>query len=521
MSWKEILVLLLDVIRKILDNINEYYTGKKYKDAQDNLSNKDTTVDNAINDILQNTCTCFKQFSEADTTCRIHKRSFICTKLDKRSIENYKPVRIQIGDGKEAMIYPIIPDWHTVSVSTPITGKSRCYIRIPSFYYNDIDTTRDSYVRLQYNYTADKDFTISRLPKVIGSNVVLCIRYRIGNDIYRWKLWEDDLFTQNIPLYNGEVIKKNFVIEVWTLRGCSEIGIGSDLLVNTTIRRDSVSIDDIKYENRNISTVTVFENIPNKILDDTRDVLIHNWNPDDAILYEGKVERIKDSKDDNYMNISYNDLSSSCELVKGDNLLNGCSYIRNSGITSYNSSIGIINDFVNHYNTIGFICVGSENMVEGPDWVVSFHNARITYKVAEQSLTFDWRGTEGQKKMYGINSYQPLIIFTGIFQFGSTIEGPVYVAEATVKQGGNVSSVSTSVFDYLNSPVEGLFTPTIQIQNDIDNNYGLGMIGGIVAYKVNFGTFDEVLTSFSNVYFGETSLPLTFNEGIAWLDNEK
>ena len=519
MSWKEILGLLLDVIRKILDRINDYWTGKKYSDAQDNINNKDSTVDNVINSILQNTCTCSKQFSEADTTCRVHQRSFICAKLDKRSVENYQPVRIQIGDGKEAMIYPIIPDWHTVSISTPITGKSRCYIRIPSFSFNDIDTTRDSYVRLQYNYSADKDFTIGKIPKVIGSGVVLCIRYRVGDNIFRWKLWEDELFTQNIPLYNGEVIKKNFVIEVWTLKGKKEIGIGSDLLLNTTIRRDSVSINDYKYENNSISNITIYDDIRNynHLLDEVLSGnLMHNWNPDNAEVFNGLVTKIKDDKDSNDLYIS-SIRDAQCTLIKGDSLFNGCSYIKTSGNGIIRSTIPVTSNFSQYYDTIGFVATA------GASFLVSFHNCVIEYMAFpnEKTLQFSWRGTNEKRTVNDIDYLKPFIIFAGITGYGDGER----MAEAVVWQGNSFQYVNGGLVDF-SAPVpteenNGL-TSKLYIPFSSDPTAGISNLGGVVAYKCRTGraALTGIYASFKTVYLNEILLPLKFNEGIAWLDNE-
>jgi len=513
-SWKQIFLAVLDILQKVLDSYRDYVIGQKYKDAQDDLSGKDTAVDDAINDVLQNTCTCFKQFGEADTTCRVHKRSFICTKLDKRSIEYYKPVRIQIGDGKEAMIYPIIPDWHSVYVSTPITGKSRCYIRVPSFFFSDIDEGRDSYIRLQYNYTADKDFILGSIGKIINSNVVLCIRYRIGDNIYRWKLWEDDLFTQNIPLYNGELIKKNFVIEVWTLKGVKEIGIGSDLLLNTTIRRDSVSISDYKYENNNISTITVFDNIQQGLINNADiGTLLHNWDPNNAVISDGKVLSIKDELG------STNDLITTdtvdgFTLIKGDNLFNGSTYINPQGNGTVRSLDNITGSFDNYYNVIGFLATCNSR------FRVSFHNAILSYDNGEYPvIQVAWRGCDTLKEIpQELDDTKPFLILVG-----ATKGSAGYLAEAILYQNDSFSYINNGVFDN-NSPIDkntplGRTTPYIHFQCGLE--YAITNLCSVVAYKANNYKLQDLASGMLGRYYGNMTLPLQFNEGIAWLDNEK
>lgn len=76
-----------------------------------------------------------------------------------------------------------------------------------------------SVIVAQFNFSASKNFVLEDLPEApADANFCLCIRYRVGDEVYRYKLWENVDEVLNVPLYNGEVIKKNFVLEVWTVK---------------------------------------------------------------------------------------------------------------------------------------------------------------------------------------------------------------------------------------------------------------------------------------------------------------
>ncbi len=77
-----------------------------------------------------------------------------------------------------------------------------------------------SEVMIQYNYTASGNFTMDELPDmsgIAGMDIVACIRYQVDGVVTRYKLNDspsgDSVY---FPMYNGEVILKNFTIELWS-----------------------------------------------------------------------------------------------------------------------------------------------------------------------------------------------------------------------------------------------------------------------------------------------------------------
>jgi len=77
-----------------------------------------------------------------------------------------------------------------------------------------------SVIVAQYNYTSTNNFILTELPEPPDDvNFCLVIRYRVGDKITRFKLWENVGEVQADHLYdidNPEVILKNFVLEIWS-----------------------------------------------------------------------------------------------------------------------------------------------------------------------------------------------------------------------------------------------------------------------------------------------------------------
>lgn len=92
------------------------------------------------------------------------------------------------------------------------------FVVLPTFESGQFLWRDASELIMQFNYTATKNFTLRELPTPpVGVNFCLVIRYRIGLTTYRYKLWTNVNEVLNEPIYNGEVIKKNFVLEIWSV----------------------------------------------------------------------------------------------------------------------------------------------------------------------------------------------------------------------------------------------------------------------------------------------------------------
>lgn len=109
-----------------------------------------------------------------------------------------------------------ITDWKTFVPASKV-DKRQGYFEIPAFDY-DVAWDGASRIVVQYNYTAPRNFTIFRnLTKPANPNFVPCIKYRVDDTVYRYKLWDDANCTVQAELYVSQLIKKNFCIEIWNL----------------------------------------------------------------------------------------------------------------------------------------------------------------------------------------------------------------------------------------------------------------------------------------------------------------
>lgn len=110
--------------------------------------------------------------------------------------------------------------------------KSRPIKLIPGYFYipNHLEpvfnTGQRGFIGYQYDFAFDASFYIlnadslvNEFTQIFTNNADVCVRYRVGTKVYRYHLGsfykplaQSFLFA---PQYNGEVIGKNFVIEVW------------------------------------------------------------------------------------------------------------------------------------------------------------------------------------------------------------------------------------------------------------------------------------------------------------------
>lgn len=125
-----------------------------------------------------------------------------------------------------------ITDWQSIK-PIGITRKPQGYIEVPTFEYNDITWLGASAIVVQFNYSADRNFCITSLPaKPTSTNFIMCIKYRIGSDVYRYKLWDNADGVLDVPMYNNEIIRKNFCIEIWNVATSTTV---SNTVVRTVV----------------------------------------------------------------------------------------------------------------------------------------------------------------------------------------------------------------------------------------------------------------------------------------------
>jgi len=180
-----------------------------------------------------------------------------------------------------------VVDWLTFRAVTPVT-KVRSYINLPAFSYSNT-WIGASEIITQFNFSASKNFVLRNRPiPPTGVNFCLCIRWRTGQTVYRWKLWQNVGEVLNVPLYNGELIKKNFVLEVWTTNTAT-ISLSEDLRTLTSVvsvPTDFRSLDmtalatGVEYNKASVALPVYAAALP------TTDLLFH-YEADSGVTYDG------------------------------------------------------------------------------------------------------------------------------------------------------------------------------------------------------------------------------------------
>ncbi len=144
--------------------------------------------------------------------------------------------------------------WQTSRPAVAI-DKQRAYITLPAF-SSTFEWRGVPTIVLEYQYAATNNFTVTGvLPaKPTDANFTLCIKYRIGSTVYRYKLWNTEGQLSNTPLYAGEVIKKNFTLEVWSSGDDSPVVLSSSTNFYLSIKHVRATLQDgPTYLNANAS----------------------------------------------------------------------------------------------------------------------------------------------------------------------------------------------------------------------------------------------------------------------------
>jgi hypothetical protein len=142
-----------------------------------------------------------------------------------------------------------ITDWLTFTPAG-VVRNAKAYIDLPAFSYSAQGTAGEaSIIVAQFNFSASRDFyLVTRPTKPSGVNYGLCIRWRVGETVYRYKLWEDASFILNneTPLYNRQRIRANFVLEIWNFAGSASSNAAAIRMITSvrTAPTDFRSITD-------------------------------------------------------------------------------------------------------------------------------------------------------------------------------------------------------------------------------------------------------------------------------------
>lgn len=132
-----------------------------------------------------------------------------------------------------------------------------------------------AFIAIQYNYSATKEFRVAGLTsRFPPAQCVICIRYRIGTEVTRYYLGLENVLEAGPPSgpsgpnpllpgatifkaqhYTGQVIKPNFVIELWAfplIRRLAEFfAIFEPIVLNTSLL---INPSDVNQSSANLAT---------------------------------------------------------------------------------------------------------------------------------------------------------------------------------------------------------------------------------------------------------------------------
>jgi hypothetical protein len=110
--------------------------------------------------------------------------------------------------------------WLDVNPQNGPLKRTETYITVPAFTTNYFWIGYSDII-VAFNFEAPNNFSLRGLSSLLdfNPNYYLCISYRTGTTLVRYALWQnvgEVLFFNPPPLYTGQMIKKNFRLEVWS-----------------------------------------------------------------------------------------------------------------------------------------------------------------------------------------------------------------------------------------------------------------------------------------------------------------
>jgi hypothetical protein len=120
-------------------------------------------------------------------------------------------------------------DWTTIEPATPFSLR-RGKFTVPASTLTT-EWLGASEVVAQWDFAASKNFIVNTIPAK-PTGYVLCIRFRVDDVVYRYRLWDNDNLVLNAEKYNGQIIKKNFSIEVWSVAGSTAFSVAAQDLIS-------------------------------------------------------------------------------------------------------------------------------------------------------------------------------------------------------------------------------------------------------------------------------------------------
>lgn len=382
-------------------------------------------------------------------------------------------------------------------------GYRRAYIDLPAFSYTGLAVAAVSVVVAQYNFSATQNFILLNRPaKPAGVNYGLCIRYRVGDVVYRYKLWQDTGFILNddvAPLYSQQLIKKNFVLEIWSYATTTTATQITSIRMISSVR--SIPTDLAIDSDYSLAIGAEFTDLANTNTYSIPAGLTSRWKADDVAV--GAV-------------------SSWLDTVNATALVQAAGAAQPTKVTA---------DATWLKGYVDFPFTGNDylncTMPNAGVW-----NGGSIYVVAELSSDiFAGLGTNWALEAGGITFFKGSnnLIYNRFFVSASVITSNINPVTARIFR--NYYTYATSMGKQVDdaalvtqATTQGIANPLILEvgRSAVDGTFGPMKLADMLFFRNKTLTEAEdtqLKQYLSNYHFGAIALPLTFNAGGPWLDN--
>lgn len=403
---------------------------------------------------------------------------------------------------------PVI-NWTTYVPATEVSNFRSTYLELPAFSIDSgIEWKGASEVVRQYNYSAAKDFVLLRRPtKPAGVNFGLCVRYRVGDQVTRYKLWTDARFVLNddeAPLYVGQRIRANFVLEIWSFNALTEAELSEALQMTTSIRNEITTLGTRGAES--LATGAAFNTLANV----QSPTIVANrsfWYDinDPAVMYVSPLDAWYDRDtgfNTNPLESSIPDPSTRPTIVTGSAQINGKNYVFFDGV----------DDLL--YGARAF----------------QFPVTVYAYMKVDNITSFDTfislRSATTQGTVWGVDANTIAGQYNGQSANADVVVDTWMMVVLQIEAGqkvklklGNSAVVESAGVPALDPQITSLNLGGNPLG---PSNWGEMGIAEIVGYNAAHGEAEylQMLQYFEAKYQGGMVLPISFNAGGPWLSND-
>jgi hypothetical protein len=334
-------------------------------------------------------------------------------------------------------------------------------------------------------------------------------------------LWDDEAFklTGDVPVYTNQIIRANFVIEVWSYENETTAVNEEALQTITSVRVLPTDVSQLGV-NAALAVGTEFRALANTNTTPTSPTSTGRmgwYRPDDyGIIVDGPTATpgALTNADTSGNMTDLNDTGIGVSIYAGANALNGHAWLRFNGSTAYMDSayaggvqagdrtfVGVMRIYTGTIDLDGWIVADYDNTLMTADKFAHFSDTEV-YLIKQD-------GTTGDKLTLTDDEW---------VVFYMTISRSTNTVILHIEGLGDVE-IDNTIGDVLASSTE------MYLGNDptaVGANAGKFDLAELLVFNSVLSAADLTtnMQYLSEKFFEGISLPLTFNEGGPWLDND-